>query len=67
MRNPFRGGWAAFKGNLFGHPKTTLGGLATGLGGLAALFGWHADPTEVGVIVSVIASLLGIFARDPGK
>ena len=62
----FRGGWKTFKENLFGHPKTTITGLLTGIGGLLSLFGWNADPTVVGAVVSVITTILGIVSKDPG-
>jgi len=53
-----------FVNRLLGHPKTTLTGLATALGGLFAVFGYNADPVVVGTVVSILAGVIGIFAKD---
>jgi len=56
--------WKNFIERLWRHPKTTLTGLATALGGLFAVFGYHADPTVVSGVVSLLAGAIGILAKD---
>ena len=54
----------SFKERLFGHPKTTLTGLAGALAGLAAVFGYVPDAGVVNLCVAVLAGVIGVLAKD---
>ena len=56
--------WTSFRDRLFGHPKSTLTGLAGALAGLAAVFGYTPDAQIVNTAVAVLAGVIGIFAKD---